>query len=61
MNPLPSALKRVSTIERFAFGGVGYAGVISKSEMDFKFILSQPQTTALPGDTVKLSSVNLSS
>ena len=42
-----SAIKRLSTVERFAFGGVGYAGVISKGEVDFKFILAQPQSTAL--------------
>ena len=42
-----SAVKRLSTVETFAFGGVGYAGVTSKGEIDFKFILSQPQLTAL--------------
>ena len=42
-----SAIKRLSTVESFAFGGVGYAGVISKGEIDFKFILAQPQSTAL--------------
>jgi hypothetical protein len=42
-----SAIKRLSTVERFAFGGVGYAGVTSKGEIDFKMILSQPQATAL--------------
>jgi hypothetical protein len=42
-----AAVKRLSTVERFAFGGVGYAGVISKGEIDFKFVFSQPHTTAL--------------
>jgi hypothetical protein len=42
-----SAVKRLSAVEKFAFGGVGYAGVTSKGEIDFKLILSQPQTTAL--------------
>jgi len=42
-----SALKRLSTVEKFAFGGVGFAGVTSKGEIDFKLILSQPQAAAL--------------
>lgn len=41
------AVKRLSTVEQFAFGGVGYAGVISKGETDFKLVLKQPKPTAL--------------
>ena len=42
-----TAVNRLSTVERFAFGGVGFAGVTSKGEKDFKFVLTQPKTTAL--------------
>jgi hypothetical protein len=41
-----AAVNRLSTTERFAFGGVGYAGVTSKGETDFKFVLAQPKPTA---------------
>jgi hypothetical protein len=33
--------ERLARVGIFAFGGVGYAGVISKGETDFRFILSQ--------------------
>jgi len=42
-----AAVKRLSSVGQFAFGGIGYAGVISKGEIDFKFILAQPTPTAL--------------
>jgi len=42
-----SAVSRLSIVEIFAFGGVGYAGATSKGEIDFKFVLSQPQPVAL--------------
>jgi hypothetical protein len=42
-----AAVNRLSTVERFAFGGVGYAGVTSKGETDFKLVLAQPKPTAL--------------
>jgi hypothetical protein len=44
---LDAALKRLSTVGQFAFGGVGDAGVTSKGEIDFKVVLSQPQPVAL--------------
>lgn len=44
---LDASVKRLSTVQTFAFGGVGYAGVISKGEIDFKFILSQQPQIAL--------------
>src|SRR5262249_29058013 len=37
----------LSAAERFAFGGVGYAGATSKGEIDFNFVLSQPEAVAL--------------
>lgn len=42
-----AAVNRLSVVEHFAFGGVGYAGVTSKGETDFKFVLAQPKPTAL--------------
>jgi len=44
---IDAAVNRLSTIERFAFGGVGFAGVTSKGEIDFKLVLAQPRLTAL--------------
>ena len=40
-------MKRLAGVGRFAFGGVGFAGVISEGETDLKFILSQPSPAAL--------------
>ncbi|HYL72816.1 MAG TPA: hypothetical protein VEU96_01350 [Bryobacteraceae bacterium] len=40
-------VKRLAIVSTFAFGGVGYAGVTSKGETDFKFVLSQPAPVAL--------------
>jgi hypothetical protein len=40
-------MKRLAGVRRFAFGGVGFAGVISDGETDLKFILSQPSSDAL--------------
>jgi hypothetical protein len=34
-------------VRQFAFGGVSAAGVTSKGEKDFKFVLAQPKPTAL--------------
>jgi hypothetical protein len=42
-----AAVNRLSTVDWFAFGGVGYAGVTSKGETDFKIVLAQPKPTAL--------------
>jgi len=42
-----AALNRLSTVGQFAFGGVGYAGITSKGETDFKLVLAQPKPTAL--------------
>ncbi len=42
-----AAVNRLSTVGQFAFGGVGYAGVISKGEIDFKVVVAQPKPTAL--------------
>lgn len=42
-----AAVNRLSTVGRYAFGGVGFAGVTSKGETDFKLVLNQPKPTAL--------------
>lgn len=42
-----AAVKRLSAVGQFAFGGVGYAGVTSKGETDFKIVLAQPKPMAL--------------
>jgi hypothetical protein len=42
-----AAVNRLSTVDSFAFGGVGIAGVTSKGEIDFKLVLAQPQSIAL--------------
>jgi hypothetical protein len=44
---IEAAVKRLGSVGTFAFGGVGYAGVTSKGEIDFKFVLSQPPPVAL--------------
>jgi len=42
-----AAVNRLSSVQRFAFGGVGYAGVTSKGEIDFKLVISEPRQDAL--------------
>lgn len=40
------AVTRLSTVGRFAFGHIGFAGVISDGEIDFKLVLAQPKASA---------------
>ena len=42
-----SVFARLAKVDQFAIGGVGYAGVISQGEKDYKFLLSRP--SALTG------------
>jgi hypothetical protein len=42
-----ATVKRLAGVGRFAFGGVGFAGVISDGETDLKLVLSQPSPDAL--------------
>ena len=42
-----AAVNRLSTVGQFAFGGVGFAGVTSRGETDFKLVLAQPKPAAL--------------
>jgi hypothetical protein len=46
-DPFSVALKQLSTVKIFAFGGIGYAGTTSQGEADFKVIMSQPPAIAL--------------
>ena len=44
---LDAAVQRLSKVGMFAFGGTGFAGVISKGELDFKIVLAKPEPEAL--------------
>ena len=37
-----TAVDRLAKVDLFAFGGVGFAGVISPGEKDYKLVLSSP-------------------
>ena len=39
--------QRISTARVFAFGGIGYAGITSEGEKDFKVIMSLPSAEAI--------------
>jgi len=39
-------MDRLAKAERFAFGGTGYAGIISQGEKDYRVILSRPSAEA---------------
>jgi|HubBroStandDraft_2_1064218.scaffolds.fasta_scaffold90501_2 hypothetical protein len=41
-----STFERLAKVDRFAFGGIGYAGVISQGEKDYKVIFSRPSAMA---------------
>lgn len=38
---------RLATVDRFAFGGIGVAGVTSQGERDYELLLSRPSALAL--------------
>jgi hypothetical protein len=44
--PVDATFERLAKVERFAFGGVGYAGVISPGEKDYRVILARPSALA---------------
>jgi len=44
--PTDRAVERLAKIDRFAFGGIGYAGVTSQGEKDYKLVLSRPSAMA---------------
>jgi hypothetical protein len=39
--PIDTVLERAAKVARFAFGGTGYAGVISDGEQDYRSILAR--------------------
>ena len=44
--PVDPTLERLAKVDTFAFGRVGYAGVTSQGEKDYKIILSRPSALA---------------
>jgi hypothetical protein len=44
---LNAAIKRLTNVSTFAFGGVGFLGVQSEGETDFKVVMSRPRFVAL--------------
>jgi hypothetical protein len=52
--PVDSTFERLAKVDRFAFGGIGYAGITSQGEKDYKLILARPFALA---DFEKLLSV----
>jgi hypothetical protein len=40
-NSVDAAFDRLAHVDRFAFGGIGYAGVTSEGEKDFRLILAR--------------------
>jgi hypothetical protein len=45
-DPVDPVLDRLAKVERFAFGGTGYAGVISQGEKDYKLVLARASAKA---------------
>jgi hypothetical protein len=41
-----AAIERLSRVDVFAFGGVGFGGVTSQGEIDFRFVFSLPSAVA---------------
>jgi hypothetical protein len=41
-----AALARLSHVEHYAFGGTGFAGIISQGEKDYKLLLGRPNGLA---------------
>lgn len=46
VQPVDTVVERLTKVEIFAFGGVGYAGTTSPGEKDYKAILSRPTALA---------------
>ena len=44
--PSDPALNRLAHVDHFAFGGVGFAGVTSLGEKDYRLILARPSALA---------------
>ena len=52
--PVDATFERLAKVDRFSFGGIGYAGVTSQGEKDYDLILARPSALA---DFEKLLSV----
>src|SRR5260370_18631148 len=52
--PVDPTFERLAKVDRFAFGGIGYAGITSQREKDYKLILARASALA---DFEKLLSV----
>jgi hypothetical protein len=52
--PIDSTFERLAKVDRFAFGGIGYAGITSQGEKDYKVVLTRASALA---DFEKLLSV----
>ena len=44
--PVDTVLERLAKVQLFAFGGVGYAGVMSSGEKDYRILLSRTSAMA---------------
>jgi hypothetical protein len=44
--PSDSTFERITKVDRFAFGGIGYGRITSQGEKDYKVILSRPSAIA---------------
>jgi len=44
--PVDSTFERLAKVDRFAFGGIGYAGITSQGEKDYNVILARPSALA---------------
>jgi hypothetical protein len=44
--PVDSPFERLAKVDRFAFGGIGYAGITSQGEKDYKLILARSSAMA---------------
>jgi hypothetical protein len=46
VQPVETTFERLAKVERFAFGPVGYAGVTSSGEKDYRAMLARPSAMA---------------
>jgi hypothetical protein len=44
--PTDSTIERLAKVDRFAFGGIGYAGITSQGEKDYKMVFSRGSAMA---------------
>jgi hypothetical protein len=44
--PADSTIERLAKVDRFAFGGIGFAGITSQGEKDYKLVFSRSSAMA---------------